>query len=274
MKKILALVLALTMALTAVSALAADSPENPGGKVNPGQNTTNNTTTDNATTEDAAEDEVEVKIDKEGNIEIKEAADTDATKAIKQSVKAAGLDLEKLIEKAVEAQAEADKKAEEAEDTEGKTEEQQNEDAEAAEKAEEEAAEATKAAAEATKAFVETLPEEVQEQILDEEGGLDINDIVVNEITTVKLPKIEDIPEENKKDGKLTIKKTFQTPYKANEKVKVLVMIPAEDGTVKQLVLNGVANEDGDIVLVVTEEEYRMMADQEIVMMPISKAGL
>jgi hypothetical protein len=269
MKKVIALVLALVLALMSVSALAAGSPENPGGKANPGTNTTTDTTTG-----DTTEAETEVKIDEDGSIEVEKATDTTATNAIKTSLKDDGLDLEKLIEQAAEAQAEADKKAEEAENTEGKTEEQQSEDAEAAEKAEQDAAEATKLVAQATKTYVESLSQEVQEQILDDEGGLEIDDIVVNEIETVKLPKIEDIPEENKKDGKLTIKKTFQTPYKNKEKVKVLVLIPAKNGEVKQLVLNGVANEDGDIVIEVTEEEYRMMMDQEVVMMPISKAGL
>ena len=67
MKKILALVLALTMILTAVSAFAADSPENPGKK---GGGTTGGGSTAYDTTVE------EVKMGK--------VADNDATKAIKQ----------------------------------------------------------------------------------------------------------------------------------------------------------------------------------------------
>ena len=69
MKKILALVLALTMILTAVSAFAAGSPENPGGK---GGGTTGGGGSTGYDT--AAEEEVTM-----GKV-----ADNDATKAIKQ----------------------------------------------------------------------------------------------------------------------------------------------------------------------------------------------
>ena len=69
MKKILALVLALVMVLTAVSALAAGSPENPGGKTGGG---TTGYSVD--TTEETKETEL---------------ADTDATKAIKEELKKA-----------------------------------------------------------------------------------------------------------------------------------------------------------------------------------------
>ncbi len=62
MKKILALVLALVMVLTAVSALAADSPENPGGKTGGGETK---------------------------ETELATVADTDATKAIKEELKKA-----------------------------------------------------------------------------------------------------------------------------------------------------------------------------------------
>lgn len=72
MKKILALVLALVMVLTAVSALAAGSPENPGGKTGGGA-----TGYSDDTTEETKE------------IELATVADTDATKAIKEELKKA-----------------------------------------------------------------------------------------------------------------------------------------------------------------------------------------
>ena len=72
MKKILALVLALVMVLTAVSALAAGSPENPGGKTGGG---TTGYSVD--TTEETKETELAT------------VADTDATKAIKEELKKA-----------------------------------------------------------------------------------------------------------------------------------------------------------------------------------------
>ena len=248
MKKILALVLALVMVLTAVSAIAG-SPETTGAKTNPTPVTTNNTTTNNTTTETTdTEDTTENKVvDNTGNVLVKEVTDTDATTAIKQSVADAGLDFEEL---AAKAEAEAAK---------------QDGDAEAAEKAK------TTVIAEATKEYVENLSDEVQKQILDEEGGLEIDDIIVNEMATVNLPDIKDIPEENKKDGKLTIKKTFQTPYEG--KLKVLVIIPTANGKV-QLVLNAEADENGDVIIEATEDQYKMMMDQDIVMLPISKAGL
>jgi len=77
MKKILALVLALMMVLTAVSALAAGSPENPGGKTTGGGTTGYTTTADD--TEETKEDEVEAAT----------VADTDATKAIKEELQKA-----------------------------------------------------------------------------------------------------------------------------------------------------------------------------------------
>jgi len=254
MKKILALVLALVMVLTAVSAIAAGSPETTGAKTNPtpvtpnnttiNNTTTNNTTTETTDTEDTTENKV---VDNTGNVLVKEVTDTDATTAIKQSVADAGLDFEEL---AAKAETEAAK---------------QDGDAEAAEKAK------TTVIAEATKEYVETLSDEVQKQILDEEGGLEIDDIIVNEMATVNLPDIKDIPEENKKDGKLTIKKTFQTPYEG--KLKVLVIIPTANGEV-QLVLNAEADENGDVIIEATEDQYKMMMGQDIVMLPISKAGL
>ena len=76
MKKILALVLALMMVLTAVSALAAGSPENPGGKTTGGGTTGYSTDT---TEEETKEDEVEAAT----------VADTDATKAIKEELQKA-----------------------------------------------------------------------------------------------------------------------------------------------------------------------------------------
>ena len=66
MKKILALVLALMMVLTAVSAMAAGSPETPGGKTGGGSGAGYYADT---TTEDA---------------QLSKAGDTDGTKAIKQ----------------------------------------------------------------------------------------------------------------------------------------------------------------------------------------------
>ena len=72
MKKILALVLALVMVLTAVSALAAGSPENPGGKTGGGA-----TGYSVDTTEETKETELAT------------VADTDATKAIKEELKKA-----------------------------------------------------------------------------------------------------------------------------------------------------------------------------------------
>ncbi len=76
MKKILALVLALMMILTAVSALAAGSPENPGGKTTGGCTTGYTVDT---TEEEAKEDEIEAPT----------VADTDATKAIKEELQKA-----------------------------------------------------------------------------------------------------------------------------------------------------------------------------------------
>lgn len=76
MKKILALVLALMMILTAVSALAAGSPETPGGKTT-GGGTTGYTV--DTTEEEAKEDEIEAPT----------VADTDATKAIKEELQKA-----------------------------------------------------------------------------------------------------------------------------------------------------------------------------------------
>ena len=74
MKKILALVLALVMVLTAVSALAAGSPENPGGKTGGGSGATGYSAD---TTEETKETELAT------------VADTDATKAIKEELKKA-----------------------------------------------------------------------------------------------------------------------------------------------------------------------------------------
>jgi hypothetical protein len=99
------------------------------------------------------------------------------------------------------------------------------------------------------------LPEEIQEELKQEELT------VVNEMVTVKFPK----------DPKsLTFKMTFQTPYKAGDKVAVLIAIPGKDGKVEWISVEGISIGEGEVLFTFDEATYIKVADQEVVVVPAS----
>ena len=205
MKKILALVLALVLALTAVVALAAPSPDNPGGKVTPGGGGTGGNT-GTVTPEDEKTD-VEVADAEAAEEAIEEAKtatqlvavdDSDFTKDIKQE----------LID---------------------------NKDD-----------------------VLSVLPEEIQEELKKE--GL----TAVNEMVTAKFPKGLD-------SKNLTFKVSFQTPYKAGERVAMLIAVPGKDGKVEWISVTGTATGEGEIVFTIDESTYNKVAGEEVVLVPASE---
>ena len=174
MKKILALVLVLALSLTAFSAFAAGSPENPDEKV---------------VEEEAAE------------VAVPTAQDTEGTTEVKAALSA----------------------AQEAGDV------------------------------------LSILPEDVRAEIPEE-------CTTINEMVTVKLPEVE-----ADESGNRTFKKAFQTPFTAGEKVSVLFGIPKDDGTIEWVVLEGTANDAGEIVFTVDDATYTKLSAQEVVMCPVTK---
>ena len=84
----------------------------------------------------------------------------------------------------------------------------------------------------------------------------------VNEMVTVKFP-------ENAKT--LTFKVGFQTLYKADEIVKVVIAIPGENGEVEYITAVGKADGKGSIVFTLSEDNYNKVAGKTVVLIPVSE---
>ena len=82
----------------------------------------------------------------------------------------------------------------------------------------------------------------------------------VTEMVTVKIPANSNVR---------TFKKAFQTPFKANSTVEILIGIPGDP--VEWIKTVGVVNAAGEVVFTLTESDYQKVAGKEVVVVPVTK---
>ena len=133
------------------------------------------------------------------------------------------------------------------------------------------------------KAFVEAS-EKVNDEVQEAAAKKDVKSLVSEEyqeiipedfntmLGTGTVLQVSEIPEDVKS---LTVTFTFPTDYEKSEKVVLLVAILDENGNILEYVaLDGVANEDGDVVAVVSEAMLAKLGGNKIKVYPFSKDGV
>lgn len=132
-------------------------------------------------------------------------------------------------------------------------------------------------------AFVEAS-EKVNDEVQEAAAKKDVKSLVSEEyqeiipedfntmLGTGTVLQVSEIPEDV---NSLTLTFTFPTNYEKSEKVVLLVAILDENGNLLEYVaLDGVANEDGDVVAVVSEAMLAKLGGNKIKVYPFSKDGV
>ena len=107
---------------------------------------------------------------------------------------------------------------------------------------------------------LDAFPQEIKDLIPEENTE-------VNEMETVRL--VGDLT--GLKELTLTYK--FETPYKLNEKVTVVLGIPSdtEESGIEWTVLEGVGDKDGNVVFTIDKETLEKVQNNPFVIIPVSK---